>query len=88
MLFIPLMANLNIQQPLFQSLVLKKHFWLLSMLNTVVPFNIFLENMLPFFKYYKSKKKHLFEKEIFCNIINIFTFTFDQFESMQNKSTK
>ncbi len=26
-----------------------------------------------------SKEQHLFEIEIFCNIINVFTVTFDQF---------
>ncbi len=26
-----------------------------------------------------SKEQHLFETEIFCNIINVFTVTFDQF---------
>jgi len=28
-----------------------------------------------------SKEQHLFEIEIFCNIINIFTVTFDQFNA-------
>ncbi len=35
-----------------------------------------------------SKEQHLFEIEIFCNIINVFTVTFDQFNaSLINKST-
>ncbi len=34
-----------------------------------------------------SEEQHLFEIEIFCNIINVFTVTFDQFnESLLNKS--
>ncbi len=35
----------------------------------------------------KFKRTALFEIEIFCNIINIFTITFDQFNmSLMNKS--
>ncbi len=35
-----------------------------------------------------SKEQHLFEIEIFCNIINVFTVTFDQLEiaALMNKS--
>ncbi len=34
-----------------------------------------------------SKEQHLYETEIFCNIMNFFTFTFDQFNaSLMNKS--
>ncbi len=34
-----------------------------------------------------SKEQHLFEIKILCNIINVFTVTFDQFnESLLNKS--
>ncbi len=34
-----------------------------------------------------SEKQHLFEIEIYCNIINVFTDTFDQFNaSLMNKS--
>ncbi len=34
----------------------------------------------------KSKEKHLFEIEIFCHIINVFTVTLDQFDaSLINK---
>ncbi len=68
MLFIPLMANLNIQQPLFQSLVLKKHFWLLSMLNTVVPFNIFVENVTFFLSIIKVKKSIYLKKKSFVTL--------------------
>jgi len=33
------------------------------------------------------KEQHLFEIEIFCNIINVFTFTFNQFNApLLNKS--
>ncbi len=36
-----------------------------------------------------SKEQHLFEIEIFCNIISVFTVTFDQFNaSLLNKSIK
>lgn len=31
------------------------------------------------FIYYRLKKTHLFETEKFCNAINYFTVTFDQF---------
>ncbi len=35
----------------------------------------------------ERSKEHLFDKEIFCNIINVFTVTFDQFNaSLRNKS--
>ncbi len=35
----------------------------------------------------KFKRKHLFDIEIYCNIINVFTVTFDQFNaSLMNKS--
>ncbi len=35
----------------------------------------------------KFKEQHLFETEIFCNIINVFTVTFDQYnESLLIKS--
>ncbi len=34
-----------------------------------------------------SKEQHLFELKIFCNIINVFTITFDQFNaSLLNQS--
>ncbi len=35
----------------------------------------------------KLKEQHLFEMDIFCNIINVFTVTFDKFiVFLQNKS--
>ncbi len=35
----------------------------------------------------KLKEQHLFEMDIFCNIINVFTLTFDKFiVFLQNKS--
>ncbi len=72
-------------------MLLKKHFWLLSMLKTVVLHNIFVETVIIlFFRilwWIESSKEHLFEIESFCNIINIFTVTFDQFNaSLMNKS--
>ncbi len=34
-----------------------------------------------------KKNQHLFEIEIFCNIVNIFTVTFDKFNAyLMNKS--
>ncbi len=33
-----------------------------------------------------SKEQHLFETEIFCNIINVFTVTFDQFNVSSQKT--
>jgi len=51
--------------------VLKKHLLLFLMMKKVVLLNIFLETMIE-----NSKEQHLFELEIFCNII--FTVTFNQ----------
>ncbi len=47
------------------------------------PANIFVETMILFYKIFfnenkSSKEQHLFEMEIFCNIINVFTDTSDQ----------
>ncbi len=70
-------------------MLLKKHFWLLSMLKTV---NIFMKPWyILFFRIHRwiesSKEQRLFEIEIFCNIINVFTGTFDHFNaSLLNKS--
>jgi len=51
--------------------------------KTVVLLNIFVETEMHFFK---VQKKSIY-LEIFCNIINIFNVTFDQFiESLWNKS--
>ncbi len=36
----------------------------------------------------KIKKQHLFQTEIFCYIINVFTVTFDQNTSLMNKIIK
>ncbi len=53
------------------------------MLKTVVLPNIFVEaGTLFFFRilwWIENSKQHLFETEVFCNIINVFTVTFDQF---------
>ncbi len=57
------------------------------MLKTVVLRNIFVETMIIFFRilWIDSLKEHLFEIEIFCNIINVFV-TFGQFNaSLLNK---
>ncbi len=48
--------------------------------------NIFVENMMHFLGF-SSKEEHLFEIELFCNIIKVFTATFNQFNaSLMNKS--
>ncbi len=62
------------------------------MLKTVVLHNIFVETWyILFFRIHRwiesSKEQHLFEIAIFCNIINVFTDTFGQYDiSMINKS--
>ncbi len=52
--------------------------------------NIFVETVIHFSEYldeYEVQKSRIFGIEIFCNIINIFTVTFDQFKnSCLNKS--
>ncbi len=58
------------------------------MLNTVV-LNIFVETEIIIWWIESSKEQHLFEIEIFCNVINVFTITFDQFNaSLLNKTFK
>ncbi len=58
--------------------------------HLVVLLNIFVETVmrLIFFRIYRSsKEQRLFEIKIFCNIINVFTVTFDHFiASLMNKS--
>ncbi len=59
------------------------------MLKTVVLHNILVETVkhFLFWRIESSKEQHLLEMEIFCNIINIFTVTFDQFNAaLLNKS--
>ncbi len=52
------------------------------MLKTVVLLNIFVETVIHFRWWIESsKEQHSFEIEIFCNIINVFTDTFDQFHA-------
>ncbi len=65
------------------------------MLKTVVLHNIFMETVILFiFQDFLinrkcSKEQHLFEIEILCNIINLFSVTFDQFnESLINSKKK
>ncbi len=44
--------------------------------------NIFGSRNLSYYVSVESwKEQHLFESEIFCNIINAFTVTFDQFNA-------
>ncbi len=76
------------------DLLLNKHFWLLSMLKTVVLHNIFVETVMHyFFRIHRwiesSKDQHLLETEIFCNFMNAFIIAFEQFNvSLMNKSLK
>ncbi len=59
-------------------MLLKKHFLLLlSVLKTIVLLNIFVKTI--FSSIFKWIEQHLFEIEIFGNIINVFTVNFDQF---------
>ncbi len=65
------------------------------MLKIVVLLNISVETVMHFIFQDSqmngniSKEQHLFETEIFCNIINVFTVTFHQFNaSLMNKSIK
>ncbi len=50
------------------------------MLKTVVLMNIAVEKFI-FQDSHMNRKFKSFEIEIFCNIINVFTFTFDQFNA-------
>ncbi len=45
--------------------------------------NIFVETMIHFSGFFNegSIEQHLFEIEIFCNIINVFTLIFKQFNT-------
>ncbi len=68
------MAKLNLQQPLFQSSVSHSQITLICCFAAQETFII-------------SSNEHLFEIEIFYNIINIFTVNFDQFNtSLLSKS--
>ncbi len=58
----------------YVDLVLKKH--LLLSVKTVVPLNIFVWTIKHLSK---LKEQDLIEIEVFCNIINVFTVTFSQF---------
>ncbi len=66
--------------------MLNKHFWLLSMLKTVVLHNIFVQTMMHFiFQDSQMKEQFFFNRNIV--IINVFTGTFDQFNASSiNKS--
>jgi len=46
--------------------------------KTVVLFNTFVEILSFIQDFWSLKEQHLFEIEIFCNIINDFTVSFDQ----------
>ncbi len=53
------------------------------MLKTFVLLNIFVEAVIIFFRILWwmeiSKEQQLYEIQIFCNIINVFSVTFEQF---------
>ncbi len=77
----------------FADLLLEKHFWLSSMLRTVVLPNIFGETRIYiFFRIHRwiesSKEQHLFEMEIFCNmsllslLINLMCYCSSTFPSL------
>ncbi len=64
------------------SVSYKKHFWLLS--TVVLPNAVYFSRCSD---EWKDKKQHLFEIEIFCNIMNVFTVTLDLFNAaLLNKS--
>ncbi len=73
MQFIPVMAKLKFQHYYFS---LQRHIDPLEiiLLQTVVLLNIFVETVI-------FKKQHLIEIKIFCNTINVFTATFDKFNT-------
>ncbi len=50
--------------------------------------HIFVETLIyaGFWRIERSKELHIFEMEIFCNIINVFALTFDQFNASQKYS--
>ncbi len=86
------MAKLNFQQALLQSSVSEiivicwfdaqeTFLLLLLMLKTVVLLNMFVETVILFWILTEnSKEQHLFEIEIF-NVMNVFTITFDKFNT-------
>ncbi len=75
---------------LYADLLLKKHIIIIIIIiiiinvETVVLLHIFVETVnILFFSIWwieNSKGQHLFEIEIFCNIINVFIVTFDQLQ--------
>ncbi len=72
MQFIPVMAKLKFHY----YFSLQRHIDPLEiiLLQTVVLLNIFVETVI-------FKKQHLIEIKIFCNTINVFTATFDKFNT-------
>ncbi len=90
--FSSLQCHMILQKSFYVYLLLKKHFWLLSMLKTVVLLNIFVEIVIHFIfqdslMNRKFKRTVFFEIEIVCNIVNVFTITFNQLNaSLLNKS--
>ncbi len=65
--------------------MLKNHFLLLSVLETVVHLNMFMETVTIFYDSLRSgkvKKEQLLYKTEICNILNIFTFTFDHINAL------
>ncbi len=79
-----MMAKMNFQKPLLKELkssVLTQ----LCCLIFIKKFTFFLSiKKIKFFQIFSkksSKEQHLFEIEIFCNIINVFTVTLHQFNA-------
>ncbi len=76
-----------LQKSFDADLLLKKHFLLLSMLTQKLCCSIQLWKLtivLGFFDKQCSKAQHVFEIEIFCNIINVFILIFDPFNAIIN----
>ncbi len=59
----------------YADLVLRKHFLLLRTWKMLYLFNIFCGNSDRLFFLIRA-----FDVEIFCNTVNVFTVTFDQFQ--------
>ncbi len=55
------------------------------MLKTVVLHNIFVMHLI-FLDFLMNKKQHLYETEIFCDIINVSTVTFEKCNASLLKS--
>ncbi len=72
---------------LHTDLLLKKHLFV-SMLKTVVLLNIFVETMIHLFQKENRnvKKQLILDRNILCDVISVFTFTFDQLSASLMKN--